>query len=525
MVQVDSVAVNALIKELPRLYPGPGGVAAVVHQGQVIAQNVWGYADLTSRMPMADSLRMPVCSITKQFTCGVMLAELGSPEALDPFLPDLLPNFEGELPKARDLANNQSGLRDYWSLTILHGAKAEDHFPREAAAPLIARNRTGHFAPGQGYSYSNGNFRMLADLIERASGQDMASLYRKHLWGPAGMKGAYLAADTRTPPDGVIGYEGSRATGWWPAQNGIWWMGDAGMAASLQDMIAYEAWIDATRLEEESLYNRMAKVQTFRDGTPAYYGMGLQHHRMGEHHFTGHGGALRGYRSFRMYDPLSRLSVIVMFNHQSDAHGAGFALARAALGQSAPKATGSAQGWQGQWLCPHSGLLVELTPEPQGGVMLRFGTAIERLLPLADGTLAAGSVLITRQGDDLVMRRGAEHYLATLTPAAPYEGASGQEIAGRWHSPELGADMIVEAEGNGLALWFDGHLGQGRAELAYPAAKDIWLVETRRAMDAPAPGDWTLRVLRDDQGAVTGLQLGVWLARGLVYHRAEAKAV
>ena len=519
MSEIDIVAVKAVMSELPMLRPGPGGVAAVLHNGKVVAQTAWGYADLTTRKPMAADLRMPVCSVTKQFTCGVMLEALGSPEALDPLMPSLLPNFDAELPKARDLANNQSGLRDYWSLTILQGAKAEAHFPREAAAPLIARNRSGHFAPGTSYSYSNGNFRMLADLIEAATGQDMATLYRHHIWDPAGMKTAILASDTREIVDGVVGYEGNPRTGYLPAENGIWWMGDAGMAASLDDMIAYEAWIDRTREDEAGLYNRLSQPQKFRDGAMAYYGMGLQHHMVGSHRFTGHGGALRGYRCYRMYSMSARLSVIVMLNHQSDAHGAGFALARAALSVASPVAEGDNAGWQGQWLCPKSGLLVELTPKGKG-VNLRFGTGSDHLLPKANGTLAAGSVLIERQGTSLRMRRGAENYDAILPPLGPYAGASAEEIAGRWTCDELGADMIIETQGNGLGIWFEGMLGQGRIELAYPAAQDIWLMQTRRSMDAPAPGDWTLKAEREG-GQLTGLTLGVWLARGLKYRRAN----
>ena len=39
-------------------------------------------------------------------------------------------------------------------------------------------------------------------------------------------------------------------------------------------------------------------------------------------------------------------------------------------------------------------------------------------------------------------------------------------------------------------------------------------------MDAPAPGDWTLRVRRDGNGKAAGLTLGCWLARGIDYTRA-----
>ena len=53
----------------------------------------------------------------------------------------------------------------------------------------------------------------------------------------------------------------------------------------------------------------------------------------------------------------------------------------------------------------------------------------------------------------------------------------------------------------------------------YVVADDIWVIPTRRSMDASPPGDWTVQVLRDASGAVTGLTLGCWLARGIGYRR------
>jgi D-aminopeptidase len=53
-----------------------------------------------------------------------------------------------------------------------------------------------------------------------------------------------------------------------------------------------------------------------------------------------------------------------------------------------------------------------------------------------------------------------------------------------------------------------------------PAGRDVWIVATRRSMDAPAPGDWTLLVRRDAEGRVAGLTLGCWLARAIGYFRA-----
>ena len=156
--------------------------------------HAWGYADMARRVGMSAGTLMPICSISKQFTCGVLLDVVGEPSVLDDRVADFLPAFRGRRPGVAELCHNQSGLRDYWALTVLHGAQPEGVFRREDARPLLARMQSGHFEPGSSYSYSNGNFRMLSDMIEHRTGRSLGELYGERIFGPAGMETAALTA-------------------------------------------------------------------------------------------------------------------------------------------------------------------------------------------------------------------------------------------------------------------------------------------------------------------------------------------
>ena len=168
MTEIDLPALETALDALPKRYPGPGGVAGVVKDGKVVATRAWGYANLDTAAPMTAATRLPICSISKQFTCQVLLASVEDPARLDGRIADFLPNFTGPLPSLRQLCDNQSGLRDYWALTVLQGGKAEQVFAREDALPLIARMKTGHFPPGTAYSYCNCNYRIVSELIRSA---------------------------------------------------------------------------------------------------------------------------------------------------------------------------------------------------------------------------------------------------------------------------------------------------------------------------------------------------------------------
>ncbi|MEC7000037.1 hypothetical protein VXQ18_14880 [Brucella abortus] len=82
------------------------------------------------------------------------------------------------------------------------------------------------------------------------------------------MKTAELIPDTALFNE-CTGYEGDTVRGFLPAINRIHWLGDAGICASLDDMIAWEQFIDRTRHDENGLYRRLSSPQTFADGAPA----------------------------------------------------------------------------------------------------------------------------------------------------------------------------------------------------------------------------------------------------------------
>jgi D-aminopeptidase len=307
--------------------------------------------------------------------------------------------------------------------------------------------------------------------------------------------------------------------GFRPAENRILWTGDAGLGASLDDMIAWERFIDGARDDPDALPSRLASNVTFANGNPASYGFGLSRSTEFGRHVIGHGGALRGWRSHRLYVPSERVSVVVMFNHLADAHGAATDLLAAVLDADPPLPDASlpAPEWLGAYVEPETRLSARIASAGPGQVRLRFGHNPEVLDLCPDGSAGRGDGTRLRIGEGgLWMDRPRENWSTSLQRL---EGVAPIDLAGRYRCDELDAEVTVSDTGGVLYGAFSGFLGQGRMEMLEPVGPDVWALPCPRALDHTPPGDWTLMFQRNLAGQIVSVMIGCWLARSLNYAR------
>lgn len=509
---------DQVLKTLPHAYAGPGGAVAVVKDGKAILRHAWGWANLERRIPFTPKTLFRICSITKQFTCGLVLDSFPDPTVLDADVRARLPHLKDRVPNALHLCHNQSGLQDYWAVAMLQGALAETPFGNREAARLIDNTRSLQFTPGTRYSYANQNFRILSDILETRTGRAYGELLRERILMPAGMQTAFIAADTRAMPDGGEGYEGTVEAGFRPAANGMLWAGgDASIGATLDDMIAWEAFIDATRDDAGGLYRRLSAPVTFSDGNRAAYGFGLARETMFGRPVTRHGGALRGWRSQRLHMPSERLSVIVMFNHNASPGDAAKELVGAVLDIVEKQATEHvpAPAWLGTYVEPETGLSVRLRAGQAGMVTALYLNGPVDLVLQADGSAVedGGGMRLRPTADGLWFDLPEDNQSSRLIPA---DGVPAADIAGRYDCADLGATLTIADAGQTLYAACSGVLGDGRMELLQPIGQDLWAMPCPRGVDHFPPGDWTLAVQR--QGSrIKAIRVGCWLSRQFLY--------
>ncbi len=152
MTTTSSGRLDRIVGSLARAYPGPGGAIAVLRDGETLVRHAWGWANAERRIAFTPRTLFRMCSITKQFTCAAVLDAFPDPSVLDNDVRARLPLLEHGAPTALHLCHNQSGLRDYWAVAMLHGSPVEAPFGDPEATRVIAGTRTLQFVPGTRYS-------------------------------------------------------------------------------------------------------------------------------------------------------------------------------------------------------------------------------------------------------------------------------------------------------------------------------------------------------------------------------------
>ena len=525
--------VQEILDTIPLCYRGPGGAVAVLKDGDLVGQRIWGYADLDTRTPLTADIRMPICSITKQFVCALYLDLIENPTPVMVAKGDISKQFTDQLHEMLapeitqgtgltidNLCDMQSGLRDYWAMTALWGAKPEDEFLVERdCPPALARTKSFHFKPGTEYSYCNINFHVMARVIERVAGEPLGQLLKERILEPAGMSTAYLCPDNARLPPPCVGYEGTEQTGFTKAVNRMEWSGDAGLVASLNDMISWEKYLDRMYFDPKSWYHKVSKQCRFKDGTPALYHYGLSRKYIEGVDTLGHGGALRGYGLHRRHALCERLSVVALFNHEANAPGAVEDVMRAILNKPKPKHTPMEPSgdWPGIFLDQGTHLAITVKKGMQPGeIHIGYSEDPETIYLKDSKNGKSDSMLATIDGDLLRIHQLSDNRKLEARRLHPRESQlKDSSIIGTYRCAEIDSTFHCTGESGMLYGAFDGYLGKGPASPMRYLGDDVWVLTCPRGLDAPAPGDWTMVLRRDANGNVVGFTIGCWLARNI----------
>lgn len=347
---------------------------------------------------------------------------------------------------------------------------------------------------------------------------------------PAGMTHAVLCPNTNGLPLPIVGYEGNDTVGYFAATNRIEWAGDAGIAASLDDMIAYEQYLDRSLSDSSSPYATTSKQQHFRDGTPAAYGYGLGRSERAGKTTISHGGALRGFRHERLQVPSERLNVLVFLNYEAAPNVFTDHVLHKMLDwkEPEPKLILASSELSGDFLDEDTQLYIQVKTGggvKPGCISMSYGPGNtgETIKLTSESTAESPGTKLKLEGNTLHVERVNDNRtiraerIPPPTDAAATQAASAN-VTGSYRCDEADSTFNVTGKDGVLHGSFDGFLGKGPIWLMRHLGENVWALGNPRGMDSTPPGDWTVVFKRANDGqAIEGVTVGCWLARNVQY--------
>jgi CubicO group peptidase (beta-lactamase class C family) len=302
----------------------PGGVVAIVDKGLVIYKKAFGMADINRKEPNAIETQFELASVAKQFTamCIALLEErekISSEDDIRKFFPEF--NF-GETVRVKHLLNHSSGIREGYVLALLAGkVNLKGEIPKRRNTErfmldMLSRERDLNFTPGNEMVYTNVNFFLLGEIVERVSGQSLQKFSDSAIFKPLGMANTFVrdVPDLRGVNESQPYLAKKKRFKKTSKLGGI--VGDHNLVTTVDDMIRWVSNFRTNRLGEKdpSLIRKITSMSFLNNGDSARYNYGLYNWIDRGVLKIGHGGDDGGHTCIVTTYPEHDLAVIVLAN-------------------------------------------------------------------------------------------------------------------------------------------------------------------------------------------------------------------
>ncbi len=219
-------------------------------------------------------------------------------------------------------------MDDAFNHTALLDALDAHHRAAWTAGQVLAYVRKPYFAPGQGWAYSNSNYILLGEVIERATGQNLASLLRQRFFVPLHLTHTFLQSEEPVVGSPADGYSYTSYATWavkdlsdgtahLPFTSLGTSIGAAGaIVTSADDLARWALYLYRGKVLPPAQLSQMLDFSLTSAFDPTLpYGLGVQRRSLSGWGSWGHSGSLSGFRAAMRYFPdAGGASIVVMTN-------------------------------------------------------------------------------------------------------------------------------------------------------------------------------------------------------------------
>lgn len=311
--KIDSI-VNSKIGE-----KDPGLMVGILKDGKVIYEKYRGLAYLQHQIKIDKKTKSNIASTAKQFT-ALMILNLALNEKLSleddvrKYLPSLYKTVEDKI-KIRHVLNHTSGIRDYCDLMGLQNNIwwKQMGLKNDNIIELLEKQEELAFKPGSQYTYSNSGYNILAEIIEKVSGEKFTD-YSKRFFQNLEMKETLFIERYA----GVIPNRAEPYADW---GEGVWLQtptitktaGEGFLYTTLKDQLIFEQAVQNANHNNNVLLIKSQKP--IPNSEIKTYGFGLELKNILNRKSVHHSGATGGYHSQMFRFPKEKITIFIMSNN------------------------------------------------------------------------------------------------------------------------------------------------------------------------------------------------------------------
>ena len=315
----DSLAARVDALFAPWDKPGtPGAAVAVVRDGAIFYQRGYGSANLEYDLPITPSTVFLVASVSKQFTAFAiaMLAEQGM-LSLDDDVRKHIPELHdfGPTITIRHLVHHTSGLRDEFGLLAMAGYHMDDVITKETILNLAYRQRALNFEPGEEYLYCNTGYTLMAEIVERVTGQSFREWTTENIFEPLDMRHSHFRDDYKSIiKNRAQGYYTDGDDGYKKQTVNYASVGASGLYTTAEDLARWALNFDDGRVGGAAVLDLVHQRGRLNKGDTLSYAFGQSVGQHKGHRRVSHSGSHRGFRTYLARFPDDDFAVIVLSN-------------------------------------------------------------------------------------------------------------------------------------------------------------------------------------------------------------------
>ena len=296
----------------------PGGHAvAVIKDGRIIFKKAYGYSSQELMVPFTNSTVFDFASVAKQFA-GMAIAmlvqegKLSLDENIRTYFPEI-PDY-GQPITVRHLLHHTSGIRDWYGLVKISGHSLETKITGDFIYQLATSQEQLNFPPGEEFSYSNTNYFLLAQIVEKVTRKSFPKWMKENIFDPLHMDNTRFEENN----GGIIPNLASsyaRVNGeYHRSVSNLISNGSSSLYSTLDDMAKWMLNFEEGTVGGEQVFAMMRQTAVLNNGKESNYGFGLDIGSWRGLNYYGHGGQWSGYICSTYFFPEQRFGLIFMAN-------------------------------------------------------------------------------------------------------------------------------------------------------------------------------------------------------------------